>query len=130
MGADGGPVLPPGKGVFASAWFELDVKYARDKGYRLFDCYRGKELPLPPTTEATASGNLNVSFTLEASIDSLKGVQGLSGFSGLLLATNATVDSPLLGFLARMRRLTEGKPLATCPYGFYTPRVGITWLAG
>jgi formylglycine-generating enzyme required for sulfatase activity len=121
----GGLFPPPNTSEYADAWFELDPMYGSDHGYRLFDCYLGLELSLPRSTNSTGSANggggdkLNVSFTLEASYDSLKGLNGMSGFTGLLLTKNQTVDASLLAFLDRMRRLTSGKPLASFPcYGY------------
>lgn len=113
----GGTLPPANASVYADAWFEIDAMYGAEHGYRLFDCYLGQELSLPNSSRNDTK--LNVTFTIEASYDSLKGVHGFSGFTGLLLAKNETVDASLLAFLKRMQRLTVGKPLVSVPcYGF------------
>jgi hypothetical protein len=91
-----------------TAWMKLDSKFGQD-GYRLFDCYRGVELPIPrPGSKSSAAGWINVSFVMEA-MESRIGAFGASGFGGLLLTKNGS-DPTLQTFLRQMKALTQ-RPL-------------------
>ena len=94
---------------WTEAWLTLDASL---REHQLFDLYRGIELKVPE-----GSGSLNLSFVLEASLESEAGKFGASGFGALLLTKDAS-DPSLLAFLAKMKQLTR-KPLGafTCEGG-------------
>lgn len=77
--------------------------------YRLFDLYRGVELPMPHQqldSSQSQTGLLNLTLSLEASMDSDNGKFGASGF-GALLFTQHGADPALQDFLAEMRAMTK-----------------------
>ena len=89
----------------ASAWMQLDQAYTATSGYRLFDCYRGTELALPSSPPNGQGGRINVTFELDASLESASGHFGASGFGALLL-TKKGDDPSLKALLGQMQLLT------------------------
>ena len=86
----------------AAATMVLDARYHAGAGYQLFDCWGGKEVRLPAAATADGSASFNVSFELDASLDSGNGRYGASGFGALLLTKNGA-DPELQALLAKMR---------------------------
>ena len=92
----------------SAAWLMLDPSYVKrgSSAYRLFDLYRGVELPLPQ--------DRNLSFSMDASMES--GRVGASGFGALLL-TQKALDPALQAFLQKMRALTSKGPIGSFSCG-------------
>ena len=100
------------------AWMPIDRRYSNEAGYRLFDCWAGAELPIPPphtnnSPRGAGPTNLNLTFALDASLESHGGKYGASGFGALLL-TRHGADPTLQALLAKMRAM------ATRPLGAYS----------
>ena len=109
---------------YSDVWFTLAPEMAA--GYRLYDLYRGVELHLPQPLAAAPSGGggggggssgVNVTVSVEASMDSVGGKFGPSGFGALLLRKASTPaddddddddddDAALTAFLAKMKELS------------------------
>ena len=87
-----------------TATMSVDAKYSSALGYRLFDCYRGVELPLKHPSNVT--GTVELTFDLEASLESANGTYGASGFGALLL-TKLGLDVELESLLGMMRQMTS-----------------------
>ncbi len=96
------------KSGWSTVWFMLPSDFA---GYDLFDLYRGVKLHMPTTTFVGArmgstNSSINVTMTMEASMESVGGKFGPSGFGALLLRRPHATDPALTAFLKKMSRLT------------------------
>eukprot|EP01043_Picozoa_sp_COSAG02_P044712 COSAG02_NODE_4020_length_5892_cov_7.078716_3_plen_641_part_00 len=96
------------KSGWSTVWFTLSSDFS---GYKIFDLYRGVELHMPTTTVAGArvagtNSSINVAVTMEASMESVGGKFGPSGFGALLLCRSNVTDPALALFLEKMSRLT------------------------
>ena len=109
-----------------AAWMPLDRRYSNTSGYRLFDCYTGVELPVPVAPQG-GQGFGNLTFELDASLESDGGKFGASGFGALLLTKRGT-DPALQALLAEMR-LMSARPLGayTCEGGPQCTGGGAAW---